>query len=124
VTDQPEDRAHRNPGQHQDTDRINPPVPDGANSHAQGREHPAQQQGCHGRHAGRTQHFVGHQRGGNVEDHDHRDRAELATLGGGRSGGSAGITSGVHANGPSVTLRKAVLALARAVACVSPCAAS
>src|SRR5260370_12013693 len=103
---QAEPRAYNDPGQHQGTDHIKPTVPEGTDGHAQGREHPADQQRCHGRHASRAQHVVGRQRGGNVEDHDHGDRPEPTTLRRGSFGGSAAITAGIHANGPSVTLRK------------------
>jgi hypothetical protein len=76
VADQAEHRAHEDPGQDQGTDHVKPTVPDGADGHACGREHPAQQQSGHCPHASRAQQAVGRERAAHVEDHDHRDRAK------------------------------------------------
>ena len=79
AADQAEHRTHDDPGQDQSTDHVEPTVPNGTNGYAKSREHPAQQQGRHGRHAGGAQQAVGRKGGHHVEDHNHRDGAEPAT---------------------------------------------
>jgi hypothetical protein len=78
VADQAEHRADDDPGQDQGTDHVKPAVPDDADGHARGREHPGQQQGRHRRQASRAQQVVGRERDGNVKDHDDQHRAEPA----------------------------------------------
>jgi hypothetical protein len=78
VADQPEDGADGDTSQDQDADRVHPAVLDDADDHPGGGEHAAQHERRHRAEAGRAQQVVGDERSRDIEDRDHRDRAQPA----------------------------------------------
>jgi hypothetical protein len=78
VADQPEDGADGDAGQHQGADRIHPAVLDDAGDHLDRREHPAQHERAHRAEAMRVEQVEGDEGPRDVEDRDHRDRAQSA----------------------------------------------